>query len=159
MAIPALKRHALKGASTNRLACLLRHWAWADQAKTRFEQQLGTGWEYDADPQADHLFGAYHHWCALLCGFGEAALERGMLSEEQMRDLDPDLAECLPALRASRQLLVSIPASREDVPRIVDLLRGGDLLRRLRRVHVALGDALREEQTAREGDLLDAQER
>jgi hypothetical protein len=39
------------------------------------------GWEYDDDPLGDHLFGAYYHWCALLCGFSEAALEHGLLSE------------------------------------------------------------------------------
>jgi hypothetical protein len=159
MALDALRHHALKGASTNRLACLLRHWMWADQAKERFEHQLAIGWEYDADPQADHLFGAYHHWCALLCGLGEAALERAMLSEEQLRDLDSDLAACLPGLRASRQLLVTIPASREDCPRIVDLLRGSESVGRLRRVHAAFGDALREEHMSRDFDLLDAQER
>jgi hypothetical protein len=25
----------------------------------------------------DHPFGSYYHWCALLCGFSEAALEHG----------------------------------------------------------------------------------
>jgi hypothetical protein len=27
---------------------------------------------YDDDPMTDHPFGAYYHWCALLCGFGES---------------------------------------------------------------------------------------
>jgi hypothetical protein len=41
----------------------------------------------------------------------------------------------LPGLRACPQLLVVIPASREEHPRIVDLLRDVETLGRLRRVH------------------------
>ena len=52
-----------------------------------------------------------------------------------------------------------IPASREEHPRVVDLLRDEDLLRRLRRVHDAFGEALREEQMSRELDSLDIEER
>jgi hypothetical protein len=146
---------SLKHASVNRLACLARHWTWADEAMARFERELANGWEYDDDPLADHLFGAYYQWCALLCGFSEAALEQGLLDGSQLAALRPDLEACLPELRAGRQLLVLIPASREEHPRIVDLLRDDETLRRLRRVHYAFGDALREEQMSRELDVLD----
>jgi hypothetical protein len=145
----------LKNASINRLACLCRHWTWANEAMGRFERELANGWEYDEDPRADHLFGAYYHWCALLCGFGEAALEHELLSGSQLDALRPDLDACLPELRACRQLLVVIPRSREEHPRLVDLLRHPETLGRLRRVHYAFGDALREAQMSRELDVLD----
>ena len=80
MAVDAPLSGSLKGASLNRLACLFRHWTWADEAMARFERELANGWEYDDDPRADHLLGAYYQWCALLCGFSEAALEHGLLS-------------------------------------------------------------------------------
>jgi hypothetical protein len=150
---------SLKGASLNRLACLVRHWTWADEAMARFERQLADGWEYDEDPPADHRFGAYYHWCALLCGFSEAALEHGLLSVSQLDAIHSDLEACLPELPACRQLLVVIPASREEHPRIVDLLRDDETLGRLRRVHCAFGAALREEQMSRELDFLDVHER
>jgi hypothetical protein len=155
MAVEAPVNGSLKGASINRLACLLRHWTWADEAMARFERELSNGWEYDEDPRADHLFGAYYHWCALLCGFSEAALEHGLLSGSQLDTLRLDLETCLPELRACRQLLVVIPASREEHPRIVDLLRDVETLGRLRRVHFGFGEALREEQMSRELELLD----
>lgn len=121
----------------------------------RFAREQASGWEYDEDPLADHLFGAYYHWCALLCGVSEAALEHGLLSESQLDALRSDLEASLPGLRACRQLLVAIPASREDHPRIVDLLRDDETIGRLRRVHYVFGDALREEQTSRDLDSLD----
>ena len=158
MAAEAPQDGSLKGASTNRLACLVRHWTWADEARARFERELD-GWEYDEDPPADHLFGSYYHWCALLCGFSEAALDHGLLSGSQLDGLRSDLEACLPELRACRQLLVVIPMSREEHPRIVDLLRDHQTLARLRRVHSAFGDALREEQMSRARDFLDVQER
>jgi hypothetical protein len=158
-AVEAPQNGPLRGASINRLACLLRHWTWADEAMARFERELADGWQYDDDPPADHLFGAYYHWCALLCGFGEAALEHGFLSSSQLQTLRSDLEMCLPELRACRQLLVVIPASREEHPRVVDLLRDEDSLCRLRRVHRAFGEALREEQMSRELEFLDADER
>jgi hypothetical protein len=159
--IPAEEQQngSLKGASINRLACLVRHWTWADEARARFERELANGWEYDEDPPADHLFGAYYHWSALLCGFSEAALDHGLLSVSQLNALLPDLEACLPELRACRQLLVVIPTSREEHPRIVDLLRDDETLGRLRRVHGTFGDALREEQMSRELDFLDVHER
>ena len=132
---------------------------WADEAKTRFERALVNGWEYDEDPPADHLFGSYYHWCALLCGFSEAALDQGLLSESQLDGLRRDIETCLPKLRACRQLLVVIPMSREEDPRLVDLLRDDETLDRLRRVHGAFGEALREEQLSRALDFLDVHER
>jgi hypothetical protein len=121
----------------------------------RFEQELAGGWEYDEDPVADHPFGAYSHWCALLCGFSEAALEQGLLSTSQLDAIRRDLEASLPGLRACRQLLVVIPASLEEHRRIADLLRDDEMLGRLRRLHHAFGEALREEQMSREIDLLD----
>src|SRR5262245_3126750 len=144
----------LKNASVNRLACLFRHWTWADEAMKHFEHQLVDGWDYDEDPLADHPFGAYYHWCALLCGFAEAALERGLLTQLQLEALRPDLEASLPGLQACRQLLVVIPESLEEHPRIVDLLRDNQALDRLRRIHHVLGEALRKEQMSREIDWL-----
>jgi hypothetical protein len=51
-----------------------------------------------------------------------------------------------------------IPTSREEHPRIVDLLRDDETLARLRRLHHAFGNALREAQTSREIDLLNPME-
>ena len=146
---------SLKDASVDRLACLLRHWTWADEAMARFNQELANGWDYDDDPMSDHPFGAYYHWCALLCAFGEAALDHGLLSPSQLEPIRRDIEVSLAGLRACRQLLVVIPASLEAQPRIVDLLRDRETLARLRRVHEAFGEALRKEQASREIDSLD----
>src|SRR6476661_8215527 len=89
-----------RNASVDRLTCLLRHWTWADEAKTRFEQELAGGWEYDEALAADHPFGAYYHWCALLCGLSEAALEHALLSTLQLDAIRQDLDASLPGLRA-----------------------------------------------------------
>jgi hypothetical protein len=145
----------LSNASVDRLTCLLRHWTWADEAMARFEQELAGGWENDEDPVADRPFGAYYHWCALLCGFSEAALDHGLLSAPQLEPIRHDLEASVPGLRACRQLLVVIPASLEEHPWIVDLLRDDEALGRLRRLHHAFGEALREEQMSRELGLLD----
>ena len=146
---------SLQDASVDRLTCLLRHWAWADEAMQQFEHELAGGWEYDEDLRADHPFGSYYHWCALLCGFSEAALEHGLLSTPQLDALRRDLEVTLPGLRACRQLLMVIPASLEEQPRVVDLLHDEETLGRLRRVHRTFGDALREERMSREIDSLD----
>jgi len=119
-----------------------------------FERQLADGWEYDEDPLADHPFGAYYHSCALLCGFTETALEHGLLSELQLEALRPILEASLPGLQACRQLLVVIPESLEEHPRIVDLLRDSQTIGRLRRIHHAIGEALRDERMSRELDWL-----
>ena len=136
------------------LACLLSHWTWADEAMMTFERELADGWDYDDDPMSDHPFGAYYHWCALLCAFGEAALDHGLLPPLQLEPIRQDIEASLPGLRACRQLLVAIPALLEEQPRVVDLLRDGETVPRLRRVHQAFGDALRKEQVSREIDSL-----
>jgi hypothetical protein len=151
----AAVKASLRDASLDRLACLLRHWTWADEAMATFERELANGWDYDDDPLSDHPFGAFYHWCALLCAFGEAALDHGLLSPVQLEPIRQDIEASLPRLRACRQLLVVIPASLEEHPRILDLLRDGETLARLRRVHQAFGEALRKERESREIDSLD----
>jgi hypothetical protein len=146
---------SLRDASPDRLSCLMRHWTWAEQARERLERELAEGWEYEDAPFADHPFGSYYHWCALLCGIGEAALDEGLLPPSQMDPIRADLDASLPWLRACRQLLVVIPSALEPQPRIVDLVRSEDALGRLRRLHAAFGDALRGEQMAREIESLD----
>lgn len=145
----------LRAATNNRLACLVRHWMWADEARRQFECELG-GWDFDHDPAADRLFGAYYHWCALLCGFSEAALNHALLIGPQLANLRLDIEATLPQLQSCRQVLVVIPASRELNPRIVDLLRDRTTIERLRRLHEAFGEAVRDEQRSREFDLLNA---
>jgi hypothetical protein len=78
------------------------------------------------------------HWCAPLCGFSEAVLQHGLLLES----LRPGLEACLPELRACRQLLVMIPASREASAYRGPTCSDVETLGRLRRVHVAFGEAL-----------------
>jgi len=146
---------SLHNASVGRLASLMRHWTWADEAKARFEHDLAQGWEYDEDPAADRPFNSYYHWCALLCGLSEAALEHGLLSTARLTPIRSDLEASLSELRACRQLFTTIPSSLEAQPRVVDLLRDEQRLGRLRRIHDVFGDALREEQMSRETELLD----
>jgi hypothetical protein len=146
---------SLRNASGDRLACLLRHWTWADEARARFERELAEGWECDDDLVADRPFGAYYHWCALLCGLCEAAVEQQLLMVDQMDTIGADLEVSLPALRSCRQLLVVIPSSLEEQPRVVDLIRNDTTLGRLRRLHDAFGSALRAERTTRQLDSLD----
>jgi hypothetical protein len=150
-----LANGTLREASLDRLLCLQRHWTWADEAMARFDHELANGWDYDDDPMSDHPFGAYYHWCALLCAFGEAAIDHGLLSPLQLAPIRQDIEDSLPGLRACRQLLVVIPASLNEQPRVVELLRDPDTLARLRRLHEAFGDALRKEQSTREIDSLD----
>ena len=146
---------SLSGASRDRLACVLRHWVWADEALTRFERELADGWEeQDSDPMSDHPFGAYYHWCALLCGLAEAARDGGLLSPSQLDPIRGDLEAAFGELQRCRNLLLAIPASMEEQPRIVDLLHD-ERLSRLRRLHRAFGDVVREERTAREIASLD----
>jgi hypothetical protein len=126
--------------SLNRLACLVRHWTWAHEAMAEFEREVANGWSYDDDPVGDRLFGAYYRWCALLCGVSEAALAHGLLAGSGMDTLRLDMDASLPGLRACRELFVVIPPSREEHPRLVDLLRDDGTLQRLRRVHYAFGE-------------------
>src|SRR5262245_54534175 len=118
---------SLKAASVDRLVCLQRHWMWADEAMSRFEREFANGWD-DDDPLSDRPFGAYYHWCALLCAFAETALEHDLLPPEDLESIRADLEASMPGLRASRQLLVVIPASLEEHPRLVDLVRDGQTL-------------------------------
>jgi len=146
---------SLREASLDRLACLLRHWAWADEARTTFDRELANGWDDEDEPVSDHPFGSYYHWCALLCGLSEVALEHGLLSPPRLDAMRRDLDLTLPRLRACRQLLVVIPASMEDELGIQDVLRDEETLGRLRRLHDAFGKALRDERLSRETDSLD----
>lgn len=77
VAVEAPANGSLNGASINRLACLFRHWTWADEAMARFERELANGWEYDEDPRADHLFGAYYHSPIHLCRSSGPPAARG----------------------------------------------------------------------------------
>ena len=152
--VGASENGSLKHASWDHLACLLRHWTWANEAIATFDRELVTGLD-DDDPMSDHPFGAFYHWCALLCALGEAALEQGLVTPFQLEPIRQDLETSLPVLRACRQRLIVVPVSLEEHPLIVALIRDGDTLPRLRRVHHAFGEALREEQASREIDSLD----
>ena len=147
---------SLRGASLDRLACLLRHWTWADEAMTTIRSGTGHRLGTTTTIQCPIVRSARtYHWCALLCAFSEAALDHGLLSALQLEPIRQDIEASLPGLRACRQLLVVIPASLEEHPRVVDLLRDGETLARLRRVHEAFGEALRKERVSREIDSLD----
>jgi hypothetical protein len=146
---------SLSDASLDRLVLLLRYWTLADEAMARFDRELAKGWDCGHDRMSDHPFGAYYHWCALLGGFGEAALDHGLLSPSQLEPIRQDTEASFAVLRACRQLLVVIPASLEAHRRIVDVLRDGETLARLRRVHQAFGEALRKKQVSRAIDSLD----
>lgn len=153
--VGASENGSLKHASWDHLACLLRHWTWANEAMATFDRQLATGLGDEDDPMSDHPFGAFYHWCALLCALGEAALEQGLLTPFQLEPIRQDLEASLPVLRACRQRLIVVPASLEEHPLIVALVRDGGTLPRLRRLHHTFGEALREEQASREIDSLD----
>jgi hypothetical protein len=153
--VGASENGSLKHASWDHLACLLRHWTWANEAMVTFDRELATGWDNEDDPMSDHPFGAFYHWCALLCALGEAALEHGLLSPLQLEPIRQDLEASVSVLKACRQLLIVVPASLEEHPPIVDVVRDGDTLPRLRRLHHAFGEAIREEQACREVDSLD----
>jgi hypothetical protein len=146
----------LRAASIERLACLVRHWAWAEEAKLRFDRELAEGWDYDEDLAADRPFGSFYHWCALLSGLAEAALEHQLLSSSQLLGVREDLEASLSDLQACRDLLVAIPSSMENHPLVIDLLRDEARLERLRRLHIAFGDALRRERVARDVESLGA---
>ena len=153
--VGASENGSLKHASWDHLACLLRHWTWANEAMATFDRELTTGLNEEDDPMSDHPFGAFYHWCALLCALSEAALEQGLLTPFQLERIRQDLEASLPVLKACRQRLIVVPASLEEHPLIVALVRDGDTLPRLRRLHHTFGEALREEQTSREIDSLD----
>jgi hypothetical protein len=102
---------------------------------------------------SDHPFGAYYHWCALLCAFGEVALDHGLLSPLQLEPIRQDIQFARP------QSVPAAPRRHSGIaggaPRIMSLLRDGETLARLRRVHQAFGEALRNEEVVREIDSLD----
>jgi hypothetical protein len=143
----AATRGPLHEASVDRLAALQRHWAWADEAMVRFDRELAKGWDYD-DRMTIHPFGAYAHWCALLCAFAEGALGHALLPLPRLETIRPDLEASVPTLRSCRHLLTVVPASLDEHPRIVDLIHD-ETLPRLRRIHRAFGEALRDEHASR----------
>jgi len=145
---------SLNKGAVDRLLCLLRHWTWTTEAMARFDRQVVAGWDYDEDSMSDHPFGAYYHWCALLCAFAEAAIDQSLMSPLQFDAIREDVEASLPALRACRQLLTVIPASLEERPLLVDMTHDDHLLR-LRRIHRAFGEALRQAQISREIGSLD----
>jgi len=153
--VGASENGSLKHASWDHLACLLRHWTWANEAMATFDRQLATGLDDEDDPMSDHPFGAFYHWCDLLCALGEAALEHRLLSPLQLEPTRQDLEASVSVVKACRHLLIVVPASLEEHPLIVDVVRDGDTLPRLRRLHHSFGEALREEQASRELDSLD----
>ena len=145
----------LNDVSSDRLACLLRHWTWADEALAALDRDLADALVGEDDPAADRPFGSYYHWCALLCGFSEAALDGGLLSASELDALQHDIESTLPRLRACRQLLVVIPESFETHHLVADLFDDAETLGRLRRIHDAFGEAVRQERTLRQIESLD----
>ena len=137
--------------SAERLACLIRHWEWTDQARARFERELADGWAYDEDPAADHPFGAFYHWCALLSSFIDALAVDGLLPSCQGARIRADLHASCPDLQVGRHLLLAIPSAIEARPLIVDFLHDDERLDRLRWMHKVFGDVIGREGTA-DGD-------
>jgi hypothetical protein len=86
---------------------------------------------------------------------GEAARDHGLLSPLQFESIRQDIEGSLRRLRTCRQLLMAIPASQEERPRVVDLLRDGETVPRPRRLSETFGEATRTEQVSREIDSLD----
>lgn len=155
MASPLLRSSEtspLRSVSFDRLACLLRHWTWTEQARRVFDRELSEVGDGE-NAVADRPFGSYYHWCALLCALSESAIDSALLSPEQLDAVHDDLEATLPQLRACRQLLIHIPASFE--PTLEDLLHDTETLARLARLHKTFGDALHAEQMLRQVDSLD----
>ena len=148
----------LKQLSIERLRCLLRHWSWAEEARTRFERELAAfPSDYDRGPGAstDRPIGAYYHWCALLCALGDAADGHHLTNHAPLDTIHDDLTTLLPWLRVCRKRLFDVPTSPEQPQTLADLHRDTDTVARLRRVHRAFGDAFRNEQVSRDVDALD----
>ena len=141
--------------SGHRLACLARHWAWADGARSRLDRALADGWDVEQDPAGDHLFEAYYQWCALLCALIEAVLDGELVSSDQLETVRSDVELVLPTLRRCRDVLLVIPATREERPRVGDLLRDdGSTLERIRRIHGLFGATVAKEQRSRIADVI-----
>jgi hypothetical protein len=147
--------HPLVAIGSERLSCLLRHWSWADEALQRLDRQIAPGLVDDDIPPADPPFGAYYHWCALLCGLCEAALDHALMSAPEFRPVRADFEASLPRLRSCRDVLMVVPQSFEKQRLVVSLLDDAPTFDSLRRVHQALGEALRTEFVAREVEVLD----
>jgi hypothetical protein len=147
----------LKRLSIDRLSGLLRHWAWADEAKSRFERELQAFPDEHARgaDSADRALGAYYAWCAMLCAIGEAALSHALVHHPPLDAIHDDLEAIIPWLRVCRKRLFDVPTSPEPNPKIADLYRDTGTLTRLRRLHRAFGEAFRNEQVSREVDSLD----
>ena len=148
----------LKHLSLERLRCLMRHWSWAEDARTRFERELAVfPSDYDRGPGAptDRPLGAYYYWCAMLGALGDAAEAHHLTYHAPLDAIHEDLGSLLPWLRVCRKRLFDIPASPEQHPTLADLHRDKDTVARLRRVHRAFGDAFRSEQVSRDVDSLD----
>lgn len=144
----------LKSVSVDRLACLMRHWEWADEAMARFEQELAAGWNYDDNLLANHPFGSFYHWGALLCAFCEAALEEELLSKAELDATRLDLDTSLPIMRTCRERLATVPMSLEEEPLIIEWIRHDETLARLRRVHELFGQALQRARVRRSVDSM-----
>ena len=56
---------SLKHASWDHLACLLRHWTWANEAMVTFDRELATGWDNAKTIQCPIIRSDVYHWCAL----------------------------------------------------------------------------------------------
>ena len=148
----------LKTISIERLSSLLRHWAWADEAKSRFERELASFPDEHARTTTgagDRALGAYYHWCAMLCAIGEGAMRHALVHHAPLDVIREDLEATLPWLRVCRKRLVDVPVSPDPHPKIADLHRDSGTLTRLRRIHRAFGEAFRNEQVSREVDALD----
>jgi len=147
----------LKDVSFDRLACLLRHWSWAEEAMVRFERELAAFPDEHTRGAGspDRVLGAYYHWCAMLCALGEAAMSDAVVFYPPLDAIREDLEGIMPWLRVCRKRLIDVPPSYEAHPKLADLHRDKDTLRRLRRIHRALGEAFRNEQVSREVDALD----
>ena len=148
----------LKHLSIERLSSMLRHWAWADEARSRFERELASFPDdlvRTAADSGDRALGAYYEWCALLCAIGEAALSHALVYHAPLDAVREDVEALVPWLRICRKRLLDVPASPEPHPKVADLQRDSGTLTRLRRIHRAFGEALRNEQVSREVDSLD----
>jgi hypothetical protein len=154
---PEYSDQPLKHVSIDRLTCLMRHWAWADEARQRFERELAA-FPDDHTRGAgspDRVLGAYYHWCAMLCALADAAGTQTFVSHPPLDAIHEDLQAIQPWLRVCRKRLVDVAPSYESHPKLADLHRDKETLRRLRRVHRAFGEAFRNEQVSREVDALD----
>ena len=145
----------MRTATVDRLSCLVRHWAWAHEAMSRFDREVAEGQAPEDGAAVDRSTGAFCHWCALLSGFSEAALAGQFLAPPQLARVHADLTASLSDLQSCRTLLMIVPSSDQAHQQVVESLRDPVRLARLRRLHWVFGDAIRYELVSREIDLLD----